>query len=476
MSFSIQVPKLLEIESAYRNRNRYPNMAEFTLDITSTGKKLPSKSLDPVSDMAPIIAWDQLETESMFAAGGSIIGNNALSIFPNAGVIFFGLPTGSSNFTIGYPVAQNVSKVKNYGASMLVYIGAGFVPTTITTTTYIGRNATIDFFQVDVSPPLATPPLAGDVVFHAFSFVPAMEVVWGRMTINDTYVDHILWNESKQSGIIIQDYVRHLRQIYTDSVITPSIVTTWNDFDSLMIRKTAPKTFGALSVGTNTTTRVTITPTAPSESDIYIGGFIRFTRLCATTAIRDMSRRITAYNGVTKLITFTPPLTATPSDTTDFFEILEYTTDNVNPIYNNARWLTNNSILYKIELDTLVLPNVELVNGGRITSHPYVYVKINNINNYTGSNYIMSNNPDASGKMFRVVVGRSIWNPFNKPFIKLSGMGMAQTIRFNMHNSIEFGVYLPDGRMFQPLKSDYLSPLESDKFLQISAKFIITRV
>lgn len=53
---------------------------------------------------------------------------------------------------------------------------------------------------------------------------------------------------------------------------------------------------------------------------------------------------------------------------------------------------------------------------------------------------------------------------------------MTQTVKFKPNDSLRFSVYLPDGRLFQTIQTDYLSPYPPNIRLQIEAIFSIRRM
>ena len=53
---------------------------------------------------------------------------------------------------------------------------------------------------------------------------------------------------------------------------------------------------------------------------------------------------------------------------------------------------------------------------------------------------------------------------------------MVQTVKFKPNDSLRFSVYLPDGRQFETVYDDYLSPYPPNGSLQIEAIFGIRRI
>ena len=127
-------------------------------------------------------------------------------------------------------------------------------------------------------------------------------------------------------------------------------------------------------------------------------------------------------------------------------------------------------------LVSLILPNVTLSTGSRIAFYPYLYVELTNASAPSGmsQNIIYSNNPESGRALFIISV-TDVVQPGNSDFVKLLGR-MRQTVKFRPNDSLRFSVYLPDGTLFTPIKSDLYSPYEPDSRLQINALFSIRRL
>jgi hypothetical protein len=53
---------------------------------------------------------------------------------------------------------------------------------------------------------------------------------------------------------------------------------------------------------------------------------------------------------------------------------------------------------------------------------------------------------------------------------------MTQTVKFKPNDCLHFSVFLPDGRLYQTITSDYYSPSGPNPFCQIDALFGIKRL
>lgn len=160
------------------------------------------------------------------------------------------------------------------------------------------------------------------------------------------------------------------------------------------------------------------------------------------------------------------------------YELECYTRDNWNPFnYTGSLVSAQQSVCYEIELINLILPNSTLVTGGRAIFYPYLYVKFESVSSASAGHkgVIYSNNPHANAMMFRAVVDDNA-QPANSPFIKIDSDGMVQTLKFKTTDNFRFGVYLPNGVLFQTVEQDYYSPTVPNPLVQISALFSLKKV
>lgn len=165
--------------------------------------------------------------------------------------------------------------------------------------------------------------------------------------------------------------------------------------------------------------------------------------------------------------------------------ILPYTYDNLFPFINASAHSVNAQQWYELELMNLILPNQILDSGfgSLISFYQYVYVEIENTNGSgtSGSNNILSNNPNAVGMTFRATID-DVPNPVISTFIKIDGDGMTQIVRFDPQDNLKFSVYLNTGsnpnerELFKVLPEENFSPNPPNPLIQISAMFSIKKV
>ena len=160
-------------------------------------------------------------------------------------------------------------------------------------------------------------------------------------------------------------------------------------------------------------------------------------------------------------------------------EVLPFSRDNFAPLFYNGSTVSQQEhVCYEIRLVSVVLPNVILLNGSRISFYPYVYVQFGTTSgsstNHTNG-VIWSNNPETRRALF-IAPTTDIANPLSSQFVKLDGSGAVQTVKFKPNDNLVFSVYLPNGDLFQTLEPDHYSPKEPNSLLQVEAVFEIRRL
>jgi hypothetical protein len=161
----------------------------------------------------------------------------------------------------------------------------------------------------------------------------------------------------------------------------------------------------------------------------------------------------------------------------DTINIVNYIKDNYSPLnYNGSIVSQSETVCYEVSLISLILPNLTLRSGARIAFYPFVYVEFTNTTSPSGSSnsIIYSNSPSSNRALFIAPISDTN-QPMNSSFVKIYS-NMAQTIKFKPNDSLKFSVYLPDGRLFETVEQDFLSPYPPNILIQINAVFGIRRI
>ena len=207
-------------------------------------------------------------------------------------------------------------------------------------------------------------------------------------------------------------------------------------------------------------------------SCFYINSYIGQNRACVVTSINPTVPGATA---------FYPSYSSQPASIPavgTFINIVVFSNDNFTPLlYNGSVVSQSESVAYEISLINLILPNITITNGSRTAFYPYVYVEFTNTGSPSTSSkqIIYSNNPNSYKALFLVPI-TDLSDPLRTPFIKLDAGGMTQTVKFKPNDNLHFSVFLPNGKLFQTVMSDYYSPSAPNPLVQIDAVFGIRRV
>ena len=328
--------------------------------------------------------------------------------------------------------------------------------------------------QAQVDPPFSSDWTNGD----SFNF-PVLNVgsnifFPGGPSSEGTYVGQLLYNTDQEEYRTII--------AYKDRILTlDSPYTGPPDLDNYQIQSqrhlTTDLVNGTIATGAFTNTTVTLAATDSSVDGFYNGQFIRIanetTKPPNGTAVTAL---IIAYNGTTKVasIEYTDISEfTTPTDTLRYY-IFPFTRDNYS-FLNYVGFEANERSLYRISLNSLVLPNVTLdnPNGGRIAFYPYVYVVFSNKSIGTSS-LINSNNPNSSRAVFRVPIN-DVPDPTLSSFVRLEGR-MVNIFEFNPWEDLKFEVYLSDGTLFKTVSQDRPPPALPNPVIQISCNIALERV
>ena len=433
----------IEINSNYRNRNQYPNPAQFDVNVGNTGQKITGASaLDPICLAQPIRSF-------------------------NTGVL-----AGESGTMTGTPSAPILSAVTTTQSLVggMIQNDARSEQTIVTAYNSFTR-------QVQVTPPFSVDWVDGD----AFSFINLSTntnifFTGGPTAPVDKYVGQLLYNTT------IDEY-RTITS-YKDNILTvdSAFGGGWSNNDNYQIqsnRHIITNIAGGLSSiisGAITTTTITLNAADSAVDDFYNGRFIRLIE--NTNRPPDgpeVTALITDYVGATRVATVViMDLSAFNVATTLRYYIFPFSRDNYSYL-NYVGFEANERSLYRISLNSLVLPNRLLNNpkGGRIVFYPYVYVVFSN-KALGVSSLINSNNPNSHKAVFRVPINDTP-DPELASFLKLEAR-MVNTFEFNPFEDLTFEVYLPDGSLFTTTLQDTTPPELPEPLVQISCNIALERV
>lgn len=479
------VVKFLELDSNYRNRNLYPNPADFQVNISQTGLRNSTNALDPVSLSYPVVAF----CPNNIPSTGATASNNGLPFYFNGYTGSSG-PTGAvinssseTSFTLLYTYNNSstypITTSNGYFVGlMLVLDGQSVQPARRIVSWNFLKDDTankVQYFSVtidkafDYDKTINTPttgtscsfkifnPTDLSVTANSFMFLP------NTLSIPNYYNKYIIYNESKKnfSDITSYDMNSHLASI------SISGGSNWNLSDTYTLRQQTPRVISTVQ-GVTGTTSISLGFTGDVS---YVNNFIAVYPPSTTGFARspDISQILSV--GSSTYFT-TAPFSALPS-VGSTAEVLGFNYDNVSPfVYTGSISSQSQPSAQDITLNSLILPNVTLENGGRIAYYPYVYVELENISSSSSGtrNLIYSNNPNTYKAVFKVPI-TDLNHPNQSPFVKLTGNGMKQTMVFKQNDDMRVSIRLPGGELFQTASSDNSEGQAPNPLLQVSVLF-----
>lgn len=149
--------RYFEFDSTYRNRTLYPYPSEFVIDISQTGQKSRDNALDPVSDVSPILEWNNSFQE--LAASNSITNITMSPVAPESMI-------NNMTFQITTTSAGGFRQVNNFYNGCSIYVTVSGVVYSRRIVAYNYLNLTNAIISLD-SP----------MEDHAFSSPPAVATI-----------------------------------------------------------------------------------------------------------------------------------------------------------------------------------------------------------------------------------------------------------------------------------------------------------
>ena len=432
------------LTSRSRDRVRWPNPAEFEVELSMSGRNNDGLAArDPVLSAYPLYTW----TGSAPGPGGYTDTFALNSGVPSAPVLE---PTTASTINDYYTglilqdttIAESARITGYDGSSFVATPQATFGTTWASTDTYVIINTSTS----------------------------SEVVVQGGSSIDQFYTGMILEDVTIGEFRTITNYDATTRVATLESAFGGG----WAATDTYNIRGAVPRFVGpAGGTGVTGGTISTVTfPAAVGTAD-YTGFYVYMTSGAASGDVR----RIRSYDTATRVATVGPNFSGVPV-ATDGFEILTFSYDNYVPMTFSGSQLSNqNAACWEITLVSLTLPNATLATGGRSVVYPYFLVEFSNRGDSSAGSrdLLYTNNPDATRAVFQAVTSDTSSVSSTK-FIKLDSSGATQTIKFKPNDTLYVRIFTPYGDLFQTTTIDNMSPLPPNPLLQISAFFAIRKV
>lgn len=432
----------LEITSFYRNRYQFPNQFNFETTLNNVGQSNNGlEALNPITYQLPINI-------------GSVKGLNADNIL----LQWIGLDiniTGNINNINNNEVIVTLTSAfmseYNYYRGLLIQFTTGW--SIVQEYIYIGTNMAI--FKVN-SLPLVL-PLIGSAI--AITFITNIGnspfEVFIPKTMKNMIIDggSLLYNETLNESSKISKY-------YSESslALIETSVPLWTNLHKYSIRKQLPEiaTISLVPIPTNVSFKV-------SSSSATTGDFVKNT---VTGEI------VTIISNVSGLITYEPATVPWLPGTV--VEFLYYAKDSNNFLTFTNIQRESKTAEYKVTLNSLVLPNIRINNGGSLKQLPYIYLEITDTNNPL-TNSFMSNNSGSRRALFKATLKKDYGHRY--PFLKFKGDDAFKILKFRPSGAtFIFSVRNPEGEILESWRQDTQPPYPPNFMLQCSSLLTIEKM
>ena len=429
--------KYIELDSTYRDRNRFPIASEFEVPVSISGTRGRfNNPYDFVSNAAPSIAWTGV---------------------PDHNAVVDANPTPSSFMLKSAQLFE--TRLNYYSSAKITCVDTG-------ESRYVSYSTTLDdnTLAVFVNTPFASVQVAFTMILHntsvfvspqqALVFVPAG-------TVSDPLSGLLLYNETVNQYTPILQFEETTNLAMVGPAPNAQL-DTWTALDSYCIRKEPPLVVAAIGV-VNSARRFTLTGAGGydmSRQYLRVGG---------------ASRLIVAYNSLTSEVLLDTDVSPFPT-TGERVELLGFSYDNMVPFSYNGNGGFQEDMAYEIGLAGMSIPNLPLKGDLKSTAFafPYLYVELTPATSRV-ANTIYSNNPHSARSLFRaesVVVNQ----PELNHFINFKACGGVQTVKFRLNDTLRFSVKTPDGELLQFEGNERYSPSAPNALLQISAYFSVKKI
>ena len=353
--------RYLELDSTYRNRTEFSNPAKFDVLISQRGPKDKYHAVDPVSNMAPILTFNGIFD---LVAGTNTI---TLTDFATGDI---SSTNSNTRFVLEAPTGELVTKDGFYVGTILE-LSTGEVRR-ITGYEFLGDNGGVDnaAFTVLTPFPDGFDPTASTITNPSdFTITPDPIIfIPNGKSIGNFYNTQLIYNQTTNTSIPIKSYdgLTHL------AILDGDIPVGWTISDQYIIRQENTRmtlTSGDLPpIGSN---RFEVVDTVCPSPEL-VNSFIS-TSTGAPSIGRIVKDELIQYpppdgpTGARYITICSSDEFTVPNTGGVVYDILNYSYDNENPfVYTGSVVSQQEMVCYEIELLNLILPNTDLVTGGRI--------------------------------------------------------------------------------------------------------------
>jgi hypothetical protein len=509
--------RYLDIDSTYRDRNKWPLPSEFIMPVSINGRRPPCQAVDPVCLSAPILRWKPyiLETNSIYSNKITLIKDKSTFSSGTDPELDLKINGFNDEFTFFVHTPKKSSNVISLHKKDNYYAGLNAIVTDNTDQTYKGvtritsykykytlKNVNdgydYDYAIITVSDPVKTLTTSSTVyqtnefntlngpciileitdnsnfsnICHILLHVPSSE------NIENAYPNYYIQSQLDRTCRKITNYlpVPHVVEINFLSnnqlCIEQDYTCDFTETDTYLIRKELPikEIFEINKIIDNT--KIVLTSNKSFDS-----GFVRHLDTGQMRKIvRNCKNIIDNMDGFEIETPFEITFINFPNYNYDkLVEILPISYDNFNPLSYDGTWVQTDNC-YEVRIESLVLPNAILTvyNGGNIAFYPYVYVELSSESSNSGNiNLLYSNNPYSSRCTFRIPIYDTT-DPSTRPFVLLSSD--SQVMKMKPNSDIRIAVRMENGELFKTVIEETYSPFPPNPYCQIRANISIRKL
>lgn len=499
--------RYIELYSGSRNRHRYPLPSAFVVPFAPTRQILnPLQAADPLTNGPIFYTWQ----------GGNPYGGAPFVSMPGSNPSNILLPiqpytpgkTNRVNFFAGYKLT-NVTSAPNQSRTVMQY--------NPTTTGFTPDEAFLSYAPGDQF--TLNDPSSAQAIY-----IPAIDINGIPIpTYDNAYDGYMIVDETLSTlmGYIVGSRIQYYDSLLQLATLESPFPAGWQLTDTYTLRQTLPQEKFILDSPNSTNTNQFLLPSGlpipglimylpagqgTRATNAYAGKYVyhSYNENLPPNVPPNPTVKVNVFGGGTYGLYFiyrseydvttNRVMLLITTDTNEAYNgteipnyiptvggaainIVSYLKDNYNPLnYNGTMTSVNEAVCYEVELVSLIMPNLSLVTGSRLVFYPFVYVELCNVTTPSGASndIIYSNNPASNRALFIAPITDTN-QPISSSFMKISSP-MSQTVKFKPNDSLRFSVYLPDGRLFRTIQTDYMSPYPPNGRLQIEAVFSVRRM
>lgn len=455
----------LDINSAFRNRNQYPNASEFALNIGNQTVKLKNNADDPISLAAPLVSFTPNKLDKI---NPSATANNeiTLNIVSKTSFTIVAQPTAGEELHTEDDYYTNLSVVTT-GSVYLIdgYEYMGKID-------YGGGSGLKDtglFYIINLGAEddNLLPSTSFDIKDNRTStFGGSVTSLWIPNNLCINFDNYFLYNESLGTAVKISDHdVNQSTILFSD--------TTFLATHNYSIRRELPRFFQNINTTDSTQTYITVNTEVPND---LIYNFIRiinddeYSYPLANPKNHIAKIMSIDYDpGTNKSnIYIQPNLSSLSFGTNPKIEFMMFSRDNNMSYGFIPKSISSTNMPYKLTLTNISLP---IKKKYKIPVPFFLYLQVSN-ENRTSSKSLITNNQNILGNTFKLHVHKVL----KDKTLDVKVLNPTIISNLNIHENLIIKLCDIDGITYTKNDTDNVSPRIPVYKNQISGTILIEHI